>query len=167
MTSVSPQTSFTAKTDIGKKAVFRLRAHQMLCLMTWKGIAFTPDFVRVFNMLVDYIRSDRAVIEILDRPDTLKEEPENLVRGRNEPPPRPMPHRDRLAMDELGRHTGLPMTEGTMIIPEEPFMDHLRAKFKAGDIRGACAGCRFDDMCTRIAKEDFRDSRLMQPLPRI
>ena len=153
----------TSTTKPVTKAVFRMPAYQLLCMQTWKGIAYTVEFQRVFDMLINYVHKGRAIIEVIDSSRL------GTPHGRNGNVPSPITlmRNDPLVMEEIRSNLGIPVRDGVRINPNIDFVRSMRRAFQAKTIRGACVSCSFNEMCTRVSDQGFADAKLKlgQPQP--
>lgn len=150
----------TAPQPIQKtNVVFRMPAYQLLCMLTWKGIAYTTEFERVFNMLVDHIHQNRAIIEVIDS-SKFHSQSETSGRTSNVPSPVTMMRNDPTVMKEIENHLGIPIKDGSRIKPDTALISRMRRAFKNKSIRSTCISCGFNDMCTREADSGFKRAHI-------
>ncbi|CTQ64004.1 DUF1284 domain-containing protein [Roseibium alexandrii] len=138
----------------------RLRAHHLLCMLTFAGKGYTPAFVASYKAIVKRL-NDGAAIELVDGPDDICVPMlnDNTCHCYNES----VRERDRLAAHNIGLLlSGKPLSIGPLRINGED-ISRLRSAFQDGSIRQACAGCEWYELCTGIAQTDFRGCRLRPP----
>jgi uncharacterized protein len=130
-------------------AIVRLRAHHLLCILTFAGEGYSPAFVANLAGIVARIGAGEPV-ELIDGPDDICAPLANsddthcaepLVR-----------RRDREALRQLaeGRLSGV-----RPLVLDRDAIAALREQFAAGTIRGACAGCSWFGLCTEIASAGY------------
>jgi hypothetical protein len=136
----------------------KLRAHHLLCMLTFAGKGYTTGFVDNFESIVHRIAGGEA-IEIVNGPDDIcapfLTHPECHCHNTS------VVERDRLAGAELSsrlRHTIVP---GCTLSLGEEQLSSLRDAFAEGTIRSACKGCQWVPLCDSIAHNNFRDTRLV------
>lgn len=135
----------------------RLRAHHLLCMLTYSGKGYSEAFVHSFDRLVQRIGAGEA-IELLAGPDDVCEP---IAGNAGE-------HchctsvieRDRLAAGQLARLAGLLLTPGTRVTVTAPLVQRLRTAFAEGSIRAACADCPWYAMCTEVAAGGYASALL-------
>lgn len=135
----------------------RLRPHHLLCLLTYVGKGYTPDFVENYDSIVQRLSSGEDII-VVDDPDDICEA---LMCERE-------PHclgdsvrtRDKLAATELAGLLGLTVSTGVVMQLRPALVDRMRKAFKAGLIRSACNGCEWSKLCSEIAVDSYARARL-------
>ncbi len=125
-------------------------------MLTFAGEGYSPAFVRNFEQILDRLRGGEP-IELVDGPDDVCE-PLCEASG-------PAAHcrtesiagRDALAGPALAKIPELgPLFAGPGEAGLEPaVITQLRTRFAAGSIRGACHGCEWSALCSRIATEGY------------
>jgi hypothetical protein len=133
----------------------RLRPHHLLCMLTFAGEGYTPEFVANFGAIVARIGagegitlvdgSDDVCAPLADTDDT---HCTNASVGR----------RDRTALLALAQ-AGLPLGAQPLVL-DAARIDWLRGLFAEGTIRAACRGCEWFDLCTTQADVHGRRSGL-------
>jgi uncharacterized protein len=142
----------------------RLRPHHLLCMLTYVGKGYTPEFTANFTHLLSRIDAGERAIEIADGPDEICQP---LLST-------PDPHchnesvrlRDRLAAEDLSRLLGTPILPGTRLELTDAIIHQLRQAFAAGTIRHACSGCQWKPLCDEIAATGFPGVVLKSSLQR-
>lgn len=136
-------------------APVRLRGHHLLCLLTYVGHGYTPDFTANYDRLLARLNAG-APAELVEGPDDLCAPMLGCGHHcRNE---------SVAARDAAARAALAPLLGGLM--PGARFhldaerLAGLRAAFAAGTIRAACTGCEWAGLCTTIADGGFRRVRL-------
>jgi len=134
-----------------------IRPHHLLCMLTYLGKGYTPDFVHGYNKIIRRLNAGEA-IEIVSGPDDicrpmLSEDGchchDNSVRDR-----------DTRALAQVGRVLGIDLEngEGLLLTPER--ISVLRTAFLDGSVRAACTGCEWYDLCSEISDGGYRACRL-------
>jgi hypothetical protein len=139
----------------------RLRAHHLLCMLTFAGKGYTPAFVEAYKAIINRL-NDGEAIKLVDGPDDI------CVPMLNDPTchchNESVRERDRLAARDIGLLLfGKPLSVGPLRLSDEDIAK-LRSAFQDGSIRQACTGCEWYELCTGIAQTDFRGCRLRPPL---
>jgi hypothetical protein len=126
--------------------IVRLRAHHLLCILTFAGKGYSPAFVANMAGLVARIGAGEP-IEVVAGPDDICaplegsddihcHEPSVLMRD-----------------GEASRALALPGMRPLVL--DRAAIAALREQFAAGAIRGACAGCSWFGLCTEIASAGY------------
>ncbi len=133
----------------------RLRPHHLLCMLTFAGDGYTPDFVANFAAIVRRIGAGEA-IDLIDGPDDVCAPLD--ASGDTHCGNASVGRRDRTALLALAE-AGWPVARRPLVI-DGARLAELRAAFASGAIRAACRGCEWFDLCTEIAASDFAASPL-------
>jgi uncharacterized protein len=141
------------------REALRIRGHHFLCLLTYKGLGYTPAFVENLSRVAEAINAGQRVM-LVSGPDDICEALSAHDRTAcNHDCAKP----DTLRIDELAIHAVAPTIGSGMT---EPFtltatmVAKLRGEFAKGSIRAACRDCRWRDICDDIAAQDFDGVRL-------
>ena len=135
----------------------RLRGHHLLCLLTYKGNGYTPDFSLNFNRIVRRLsRGEEAVIvagaddvcqPMLCQPDFhCADDHSSEINSQ--------------ALADIGRLLDEDLSPGQRIVFDANNVKRLRQAFLAGEIRTACQSCSWLAHCNKIAENNFRQTRL-------
>jgi hypothetical protein len=133
----------------------RLRPHHLLCMLTFAGEGYTPEFVANFAAIVRRIGAGEP-IELIDGSDDVCAPLE--ASGDTHCANASVGRRDRSALLALAE-AGLPVAIRPFAIDAER-LDTMRRAFADGTVRGACRGCEWSDLCTSIAASGFSASVL-------
>jgi|SRR5215217_4188306 len=134
----------------------RLRPHHFLCLLTYVGKGYSPDFVANYDRIASRISAGEDV-EIVAGPDDicapllLENDPhcwrESVIQ------------RDQRAILDLGK-LDMAIEAGRSITLDADMLARLRIAFGQGRVRSACGGCEWSDLCSSIAAEGFAGARV-------
>lgn len=137
----------------------RLRPHHLLCMLTYVGKGYTPDFMANYDVIVARLGAGED-IEIVAGPDDICAP---LLAGadhhcHNES----VVERDRLAGLDVARVLGLTeaIGPGTWLEIDSARLEAMRGAFALGATRSACGGCEWSDLCTGVAAQGFAAVRL-------
>lgn len=137
----------------------RLRPHHLLCMLTYAGKGYSPDFTANMTVVVGRIAGGEE-IEIVEGPDDicrpLLSEPDPHCHRES------VQVRDRRASQDVGQLLGVTISAGELPALTEGRLDMLRQAFREGDIRAACRDCEWQDLCGRIAGDAFRGTALKE-----
>jgi hypothetical protein len=133
----------------------RLRPHHLLCMLTFAGEGYTPEFVANFAAIVQRIGSGEP-IELIDGSDDVCAPLE--ASGDTHCANASVGRRDRTALLALAE-AGLPVAIRPFAVDAERLTE-MRRRFAAGTVRAACRGCEWFDRCTAIAAAGFEASAL-------
>ena len=133
-----------------------LRGHHLLCLLTFIGKGYSPEFVENMEEIADRL-THGAPVRLVSGPDQICG-PEMTRCGA-------AAHCHTIAV--LKRDTAalraLRDGPGGMIGPfrlTAGQVAKMRGDFKTGKIRAACKGCDWYDLCTNIAANGYPGARL-------
>jgi hypothetical protein len=137
-------------------AIVRLRAHHLLCILTFAGEGYSTAFVTNLASVVARIGAGEP-IELIDGPDDVCAPLEGSGDVHClEPSVR---RSDREALRALSE-ADPPLSGTRPLILDAAAVAELRAQFAAGTIRSACAGCRWFDLCSGIASAGYAAASL-------
>jgi hypothetical protein len=129
----------------------RLRAHHLLCVLTFAGEGYSPGFVANLAGVVARIGAGEP-IELIDGPDDICAPLDGSGDTHcHEPSVR---RRDREALRQLSV-ADPPLPGARPLVLDRAAIAALRAQFSAGVIRGACAGCQWTGLCSEIASAGY------------
>ncbi|GAA0770776.1 DUF1284 domain-containing protein [Roseibium denhamense] len=139
----------------------QIRPHHLLCLLTYLGKGYSDPFVQNYDRLVESINNGEDM-QLVDGPDDICQpmlsSPECHCHNES------VRERDRIAARDIGMLLmGEPFSAGPLRLTA-PDIARLRAAFAEGTVRAACQGCEWQDLCTNIARKQFRGCRLQLPL---
>lgn len=130
----------------------RLRAHHLLCMLTYVGKGYTPGFTVNYDRVAARLRNGEE-IEIISGPDDicapLLADKTAHCFGKS------VEVRDAKALDAIGQWVGRNLHIGDQIKPDKAFIEKLREGFRHGHLRQPCSGCEWTSLCDRIAGDDF------------
>ena len=142
----------------------QLRGHHFLCMLTFKGFGYSPDFTANMSTKINHIASGAPVV--------LVEGPDDICAGMSKACTHATGHdcraKDILLMDETARNAveavlGRDLSLSAPITPSD--LSLLREAFAAGSIRAACGGCSWFEVCNSIAAKHFLGTRLLEVEP--
>lgn len=135
----------------------RLRAHHLLCMLTYVGKGYSPAFVENYEVIASRLSAGEE-IELVAGPDDicgpLTADPGAHCHGTS------VIERDRAAADAVARLIGSPLPTGARITPTSALLARLRKTFAAGEIRTACSGCEWSGLCDSVADGGYLGVRI-------
>lgn len=134
----------------------RLRAHHLLCLLTYVGKGYTPAFVAQYDALVTRLNAGEEAVLVAGPDDICAP----LLEGGHHCLKPRITARDAQALDELGRLLGHPLEAGAPVPLDRATVARMRRAFAEGTIRHACARCQWSELCTGVAAGGFAEVRL-------
>lgn len=137
----------------------RLRAHHLLCLLTYVGKGYSPAFTANYDLIADRLGRGEEIL-LVSGPDDICAP---LLGG-------PEPHclqesvveRDRLAARDLGELLARPIRAGIRLDLDAAILTRMRQAFSTGLTRNACPGCEWVGLCTAVAANGYRDTRVQR-----
>ena len=161
-------TSYSPAPSLKRQIVYRMPAEMIVgCMLNWKGIAFTEHMKLVMDSLTTSLREGRAILEVVVRDADYKMPLAYAFAKSNQPDEGEVPtHRERdlAALRVVREIIGTDLQHGMRFIPTQDFMDALRWMYKKGVSKDFCHSCRFNDLCTSIAENDFKETKLLTPV---
>lgn len=137
----------------------RIRPHHLLCMLTFAGKGYSPEFIANFDRIAHLIASGDQTVEIVLGPDDICAP---ILTGSDCHCENPsVSERDRLAAEALTDLLKQPVRENTRLHFDAATLDRMREAFAAGTIRKACEGCQWSPFCDAIAKDKFVETRLL------
>ncbi|PPJ47460.1 DUF1284 domain-containing protein [Rhizobium sp. KAs_5_22] len=135
----------------------RLRAHHLLCMLTYVGKGYSPAFVENYEAIAARLSAGEE-IELVAGPDDicgpLTANPDAHCHGES------VVERDRAAVEAVARLLGSPLGPGARITPSASLLSRLRKTFATGEIRTACSGCEWSDLCDGVADGGYAGARV-------
>ncbi|MHA7772698.1 DUF1284 domain-containing protein [Roseibium sp. M-1] len=137
-----------------------LRAHHLLCLMTYLGKGYTPAFVANYSRIVRRL-NDGESVRLVRGPDDLCQPmlTEPACHCHNES----VRLRDAQAAADVGTVLGVDLDTVEDVRLDADSVKQLRNAFAAGSVRTACTGCEWHALCSEVAQNGFRGCRLAPP----
>lgn len=137
----------------------RLRGHHLLCILTYKGEGYSPAFVANLDWIAARLTSGVDML-LVDGPDDvcaplLAPDGEEVHCGLDR-----VRERDWLALDAVSTLLARPLAAGDRLTLGPETVRRMRDAFATGDLRAACVGCEWSELCTSIADARFVATRL-------
>jgi len=135
----------------------RLRAHHLLCMLTYVGKGYTPAFCTNYDGIVARLTRGET-IEIVAGPDDVCAP---LLSTE-------APHchqdsvlvRDAEAANAASALLGATVAPGFHFTLDPDVLTRFREAFAAGSSRTACGGCEWSGLCDSVAGSGFQGTRL-------
>lgn len=139
--------------------MIRLRPHHLLCMLTYSGEGYSPEFSANFDRIASSIAAGNQTVEIVFGPDDvcapILGDADCHCRNAS------VDERDRLAAEALGELLHQPLNGGAKFKITGDKLDRMREAFAKGTIRKACQGCQWSRFCDGIASGGFAGTRLL------
>ncbi len=134
----------------------RLRGHHLLCLLTYKGLGYSPEFVAGMTATAARLVAG-ATAEIVEGADDICEP---LCRTEEHPHchEATVPERDRRALSLVSNLLDRPLKPGDRLVLDEPLRARLRSAYRDGAFEAACALCEWQLLCRDIAAGGYKDT---------
>lgn len=137
--------------------MIRLRAHHLLCLLTYAGKGYSEAFIRRADAIAARLSAGESVL-LVDGPDDmcaplLGNAQAHCFKARPAA-------RDRRAAADVAALLERPVAAGETISFDAPTLDRLRQAFADDTTRAACQGCPWHALCTSIADSGYRNTRI-------
>lgn len=135
-----------------------LRAHHLLCTLTYVGEGYSAAFVANYDGIAARLAGGEC-IRIVDGPDDVCAPLRRAGDGRHCLGAHAA-ERDRRAARDLEPLTGCPMSPGARLRLDAASLARLRSAFAEGSVRAACRGCEWRNLCTRVAHRGYLGTRV-------
>lgn len=139
----------------------RLRGHHLLCLLTYKGLGYSQEFVAGMTATAGRLIAG-ATVEIVEGPDDICEP---LCRAEQHPHchETTVPERDRRALSLIPSLLGRRLAVGDRFVFDDQLRTHLRAAYRDGAFEQACTLCEWQPLCRDIAAGGYADTLFRSP----
>ncbi|BCG74670.1 (2Fe-2S) ferredoxin [Mesorhizobium sp. 113-1-2] len=137
----------------------RLRAHHLLCLLTYVGKGYSPAFTANYDAVAERLSRGEDIL-LVSGPDDIcaplldEQEPHCLNESVIE--------RDRLAARDVGDLLARPIQAGVRVDLDAAILTRMRQAFSVGGVRKACDGCEWNELCSAIAAGGFADTKVQR-----
>ncbi|MDX8452086.1 DUF1284 domain-containing protein [Mesorhizobium sp. VK9D] len=135
----------------------RLRAHHLLCLLTYVGKGYSPAFTANYDKVVERLAGGEDIL-IARGPDDicapLLDESDPHCLGES------AAARDEVAACDVADLLGRPLLAGARLELDASTVARMREAFSSGLTRKACPGCEWFELCGSVAAGGFRGTRL-------
>ncbi|QKD04881.1 DUF1284 domain-containing protein [Mesorhizobium loti] len=139
----------------------RLRAHHLLCLLTYVGKGYSPAFTANYDAIAERMSRGEDIL-LVSGPDdicaSLLDEPEPHCLGES------VIERDRLAALDVGDLLARSIQAGIRFDLDAAILERMRQAFSAGSVRKACDGCEWNELCSTIAAGGFADTKVQRSI---
>lgn len=135
----------------------RLRAHHLLCVLTYVGRGYSPAFTANMTAITHRL-AQRETVEMVAGPDDICAP--LLTGAAAHCLGTSVAARDRQAARDIARMLGRTVAPGTRLRLGDAQLDGLRGAFASGAARPACAGCDWHGLCSEVARSGFRQALL-------
>jgi hypothetical protein len=139
----------------------RLRAHHLLCLLTYVGKGYGPGFTANYDRIVARLNRGETIL-IVSGPDDICAP---LLKAEAEPHCQQdsVAERDERAAESVAALLGRPVRAGTHLELGPAHLETMRQAFSTGQTRAACQGCEWSTLCDAIAADGYPGVRLRRP----
>jgi hypothetical protein len=135
----------------------RLRAHHLLCLLTYVGKGYSPAFTANYDVVVQRLAGGEHVL-IVSGPDDicapLLDGPDQHCLSES------AAGRDDIAALDVAGLLDRPLRPGTRLELDASTLGRMREAFSFGRTRKACPGCEWFELCGKVAAGGFHGTRL-------
>ena len=140
----------------------RLRAHHLLCLLTYVGKGYSHAFTANYDGIADRLSRGEDIL-IVSGPDDvcapLLDEPEPHCLRES------AVERDWLAAADVEELLARPIRVGARLDLDAAILARMRQAFSAGLVRKACGGCEWNELCSTVAAGGYRDTQVQRSVP--
>jgi len=126
----------------------RLRAHHLLCILTYIGKGYSPAFTDNMTVIAGRISAGED-IEIVEGPDEICAP--RLAEANAHCCDDSVHKRDLRAAKDVGRVLQVRVHTGAKLSLDTGSLKLLRSAFAQDQVRSACNDCQWGELCTRIS----------------
>ncbi|PWJ92633.1 hypothetical protein C8D77_102406 [Mesorhizobium loti] len=133
----------------------RLRAHHLLCLLTYVGKGYSPAFTANYDRVAERLSRGEDVLLVSGPDDVcapLLDEPEPHCLNES------VVERDRLAAQDVEELLAQSIRVGASLDLDAAILARMRQAFSAGRVRKACGSCEWNELCSTIAAGGYSDT---------
>lgn len=136
----------------------RLRAHHLLCMLTYVGKGYSPAFTANYDRVAGRLLRGE-VIELVEGPDEIcapllaEEDAPHCHKDS-------VKIRDNQARQGLARLLHRDLSPGETIRLDAGQLARLRAAFADSSVRNACVGCSWQELCDKVSGGGFQGAAL-------
>ena len=141
----------------------RLRAHHLLCMLTYIGRGYTQKYIENFDAVAARISSGAHILIVKGEDD--------ICAAMTDAAKATHCHhtdvglRDTFANQQLETFFGVSLFPGRVVSLEEGDIDRLREAFTKGDVRKACDTCGWNKICSTIAENNYAGAKVIMITP--
>ncbi|SHE72227.1 hypothetical protein SAMN02745157_0790 [Kaistia soli DSM 19436] len=135
----------------------RLRAHHLLCMLTYVGKGYSEAFCRNYDGIAERLGAGEDILmvagpddicgPVVDAPDTHCHN-ESVI------------ERDAAAAAAVSALIGQKLDTGARLALDADMLAAMRDAFAAGTTRIGCGGCQWTDICDSVSAAGFLGTRL-------
>ena len=133
-----------------------LRGHHLLCVLTYRGMGYSPAFVTAMTHIVDRLSSGER-FDLVEGPDSICFGHEPGCSSANHCNDERTVERDHRALADISRIAPHLLIQRCF---SSDTLTEIRNAFADGSARSACGGCEWSSLCGVIAEAQFADARL-------
>ena len=137
----------------------QLRGHHFLCMLTFRGLGYSPEFTANMQDKINRIK-DGALVGLIEGPDDICA---GISKACRHATGHDCTAGDILAMDNVARVAVEAVLErdlGKAAAVTVLEIAKLRTGFSSRIIRGACDGCSWFEICTHISSTNYAGTTL-------
>ncbi|PSJ50502.1 DUF1284 domain-containing protein [Kumtagia ephedrae] len=138
----------------------RLRAHHLLCMLTYVGKGYSAAFTDNYDAIVERLSGGEDILLVAGPDDIcrplLGEDGAHCLNAS-------VVERDALAAAAVGGLLGRPLGPGQRIALDPAVLARMREAFRQGTTRRACSECEWLDLCSRVSAGGFTGTKLVCP----
>ncbi|MBB2973510.1 DUF1284 domain-containing protein [Mesorhizobium sp. RMAD-H1] len=135
----------------------RLRAHHLLCMLTYVGKGYSPAFIANYDAIAGRLAAGEDIL-LVAGPDDIcapligTTECHCFYESVTE--------RDAKAMEAVSGLLGRPLSPGSRIALDRQMLELMHAAFASGQARQACQACEWFELCSNVAASGYAGARI-------
>ncbi len=137
----------------------RLRAHHLLCLLTYVGKGYSPAFTANYDGIAERLSRGEDILLVTGPDDVcapLLDEPEPHCLNES------VIDRDRLAARDVSDLLARPIQAGVRLDLDAALLARMRLAAQSSAPPHLCDGCEWNELCSAIAAGGFADTKVQR-----
>ncbi|PYE88670.1 DUF1284 domain-containing protein [Phyllobacterium leguminum] len=138
----------------------RLRAHHLLCMLTYVGKGYSPAFIANYDRIAGRLAGGEDILLVTGPDDIcapiLNDSDCHCFRES-------VTERDAKAIEAVSRLLARPLDPGSRINLDAGMLTTMRNAFAAGKTRQACRECEWFELCSSVADGGFAGAKIAIP----
>jgi uncharacterized protein len=135
----------------------RLRAHHLLCMLTYVGKGYSPAFVANYDEIAGRLAAGEDMVLVAGPDDIcaplLGTDDCHCFRTS-------VTERDARALEAVSEILAQPLAPGSRIVLDKEMLASMRDAFTTGQTRQACRACEWFELCSSVAASGYAGAKI-------